>query len=186
MEPARRGATYDDLRNVPETMIGEIIDGDLYATPRPALPHANAASAIAGALRGPFHGGPGAGGLGGWWILFEPELHLGSDVIVPDLAGWRLERLPALPDAPFLDLATDWACEVVSPSTGSIDRVAKMRIYAREGVRHVWLVEPLQQTLEIYRLESDRWVVTGTYAGAQRARAQPFEAIEIDLSSWWR
>jgi len=167
-------------------MIAEIIDGDLYASPRPALPHANAASGIAGALRGPFHGGPGGVGPGGWWLLFEPELHLGTDVIVPDLAGWRAERLPTLPDAPFLDLTPDWACEVVSPSSGSIDRVAKMRIYAREVVGYVWLVEPLQRTLEIYRLESGRWVVAGSYAGAQRVRAQPFEAIEIDLSPWWR
>lgn len=186
MEPARRGATYDDLRDVPETMVAEIIDGDLYATPRPALPHANAASGIVAALRGPFHGGPGGGRPGGWWILFEPELHLGADVVVPDLAGWRMETLPALPDAPFLEIAPDWVCEVVSLSTGSIDRVAKMRIYAREVVGYVWLVEPLQRTLEVYRLETSRWVVAGTYAEAQRVHAQPFDAVEVNLSSWWR
>jgi Uma2 family endonuclease len=185
MEPARRGATYDDLRSVPETMVAEIIEGDLYATPRPALRHANAASAITVSVRGPFHGGPGGRGPGGWWILFEPELHLGADVIVPDLAGWRSERLPALPDSAFLTHAPDWVCEVVSPSTGSIDRVAKMRVYARESVEHVWLVEPMQQTLEVYRLESGRWVVAGTYAGRESVRAEPFEASEIDLAAWW-
>jgi len=185
MEPARRDATYEDLLNVPDTMIAEIIDGDLYAIPRPALPHANAASAIAASVRGPFHGGPGSRGPGGWWILFEPELHLGTNVIVPDLAGWRTERLSVLPDAPFLDLPPDWACEIVSPATGSIDRVLKMRIYARETVTHIWLVEPTQRTLEVYRLESGRWVVAGTHVGTERVRAEPFEAIEIDLSAWW-
>jgi Uma2 family endonuclease len=136
MEPARRGATYDDLRNVPETMIREIIDGDLYATPRPALPHANAAAGIAGVVRA-------IPRRAGWWWprrLVNPVRAGAAPRLrryVPDLAGWRLERLPALPDAPFLDLGPDWACEVVSPSSGSIDRVGKMRIYAREDVRHV-------------------------------------------------
>jgi Uma2 family endonuclease len=185
MEPARRGATYGDLLDLPETMIGEIIDGDLYASPRPALPHANAASGITGSLRAPFHGGPAGGQPGGWWILFEPELHLGRDVLVADVAGWRRERLAQLPDAPFLDQAPDWACEVVSPSSGSIDRVAKMRIYARESVGHVWLVEPLQRTLEVFRLESGRWMVAGSHSGATIVRAEPFDAIEIDLRPWW-
>jgi len=97
-----------------------------------------------------------------------------------------METLPELPGAPFLEIAPDWVCEVVSPATGSIDRVAKMRIHAREVVGCVWLVEPLQRTLEAYRLETSRWVVAGTYAETQRVRAQPFEAIEVDLSSWWR
>jgi len=185
MDPARRGATYADLRKLPESMIGEIIEGDLYATPRPAVPHANAASGIAAALRGPFHGGPGGNGPGGWWILFEPEIHLGADVLVPVIAGWCVARLPILPDAPFLDIAPDWVCEVVSPSTGSIDRVVKMRTYAREAVTHVWLVDPIQRTLEVYRLESHRWLVAGSYSGAERVRAEPFTAVEVDPASWW-
>lgn len=185
MEPARRDATYDDLCRLDPTMIGEIIDGDLYAWPRPAPRHANAASGILAPLRTSYHGGSGSGGLGGWWILFEPELHLGADVLVPDLAGWRRERLQTLPDTAFLDLAPDWVCEVISPSTGSVDRVKKMRIYAREGVTHVWLVEPLQETLEVYRLEDTRWIVAASLGGAQLARIEPFEAIEIDLATWW-
>lgn len=185
MDPARRGATYDDLLALPETLVGEIIDGDLYASPRPALPHANAASGITTSVRGPFHGGPGGSGPGGWCILFEPELHFGRDILVPDLAGWRRERLPRVPDAPFLELAPDWACEVISPSTGSLDRVAKMRLYAREAVGYVWLVEPLQRTLEIYRLEAGRWMLAASHSGSARVRAEPFDAVEIDLESWW-
>ncbi len=185
MQPARRGASYDDLCRLDPGLVGEIIDGDLYGSPRPAPIHANAAAGILAPLRTTFHGAPGGTGHGGWWILFEPEVHLSADVVVPDLAGWRTERLPAIPDAPFLELVPDWICEVISPSSGSIDRVKKMRIYAREGVRSVWLVEPHQRTLEVYRLEASRWVVVGTLADAARARIEPFAEVEIDLSTWW-
>jgi len=171
---------------VPNSMIAEIVDGDLYTSPRPAIAHANAASGIAAALRRPFHGhGGGDGGPGGWWILFEPEIHLGADVLVPDLAAWTIERMPKLPDAAFLDLAPDWVCEIISPSTGSIDRVLKMRIYGSEQVRHLWLVDPLQQTLEIYRRDADRWIVVATHSGVDLIRAEPFDDITVDLSTWW-
>src|SRR5512143_1972180 len=139
MQPVGRRATYEDLLKVPDTMVAEIIDGELYATPRPASPHANAASGIAGDLRGPFHRAPnGPGQPGGWWILFEPELHLGRDVVVPDIAGWRHEKMPVLANVAHFDQAPDWACEVVSPTTAGMDRVRKMRIYARESVGHLW------------------------------------------------
>ncbi len=186
MKPARRRATYADLLKAPEHMVAEIIDGDLYTSPRPASPHALAASAIGSDLFGPFHREPGdPAGPGGWWILFEPELHLGPDVVVPDLAGWRREQLPRLPSVAYFTQVPDWVCEVVSPSTGAIDRVRKMRIYARERVSHAWLVEPLQRTLEVYRLEVDRWVVANTYSGTECVHAEPFEAIELQLVRWW-
>lgn len=186
MKPARRRATYDDLRAVPEHLVAEIIDGELYATPRPASPHALAASAIGSDLFGQFNGPPGgATKPGGWWILDEPELHFGPDVIVPDLAGWRRERMPSLPDVAAFEQAPDWVCEVVSPRTGAIDRGRKMRIYAREHVAHLWMVDPLARTLEIYRLEAGRWVVITTHAGSERVHAEPFDAVEIDLSGWW-
>ena len=128
-------------------------------------------------------GGPG--GPGGWWILYEPELHLGADVLVPDLAGWRHERMPAIPNAPYVELAPDWVCEVLSPTTGRIDRIRKMPIYAREQVAHLWLVDPGLRTLEIYRLEAQRWVVVATHGGDEVVRAEPFDAVEIDLGRWW-
>jgi Uma2 family endonuclease len=186
VDGARRRATYEDLLKVPENMVAEIIDGELYATPRPASPHANAASGIAGDVRGPFHREPdGPGQPGGWWILFEPELHLGPDVVVPDVAGWRRENMPALRNVAYFDQAPDWACEVVSAATAGADRVRKMRIYARESVGHLWLVEPLARTLEVYRLENGRWVVASTYGGSERVRAEPFEAVELELTRWW-
>lgn len=185
MSIARRRATYEDLLQVPDILIAEIVDGELVTSPRPAFPHARATSTVAQDLS-PFDRRPGGpGGPGGWWILFEPELHLGADILVPDLAGWRRERMPMLADAPYSELAPDWVCEVVSPSTARIDRVRKMPIYARERVRHLWLIHPGLQTLEVYRLEGQQWVVASSHGGAESVRAEPFEAAELDMSRWW-
>ena len=169
--------------------MGEILDGELIASPRPAPAHALAASAIGGGLFDPFNRRSGdPGGPGGWWILHEPELHLHGDILVPDVAGWRRERLPALPSTAAFDLAPDWACEVISPSTMRFDRSRKMPIYARERVGHLWLVDPAARTLEVFRLDGERWTVMGVYGGAgaeEKVRAEPFDAIELDLSRWW-
>lgn len=186
VDSARRGATYEDLLKVPENMVAEIIDGELYATPRSASPHANAASGIASDVRGPFHReSDGPGQPGGWSILFEPELHLGPDVVVPDVAGWRRAKMTVMPNVAFFEQAPDWVCEVMSPTTAGTDRVRKMRIYARESVGHLWLVEPLAKTLEVYRFQNAQWVVASTHSGSERVRAEPFEAIELDLTRWW-
>lgn len=167
-------------------MVAEILEGELYATPRPASAHANAASGIAGDVRGPFHRETDRPGRpGGWWVLFEPELHLGSDVVVPDVAGWRREKLPVLQNVAAFTQAPDWACEVVSPATVGADRVRKMPIYARESVGHLWLVDPLAKTLEVYRLEAGHWVVASTHTGNERVRAEPFEAVELEIARWW-
>jgi Uma2 family endonuclease len=185
MDPARRRATYEDLLQVSDLLIAEIIDGELITSPWPASPHVYAASAIMQDL-GPFARRRGGGDSpGGWWILFEPELHIGADILVPDLAGWRREHMPVLENVPFFTQAPDWACEVVSPSTGRLDRVRKMAIYAREQVSHLWLVEPLLHTLEVYRLEGQRWIVASTHGDMEMVRAEPFAAVELDISRWW-
>jgi Uma2 family endonuclease len=183
---AKRRATYDDLCRVPDTMVAEIIDGELIATPRPASPHAHAAAMLAADLFGRFGRPPGdADGPGGWWLLFEPELHLDQDVLVPDIAGWRRTRLPSLPNVTAFVLAPDWACEVISPRTAAIDRGRKMRIYAREGVTHLWIVDPIVRTLESYRLCKDGWVVVGAHGGADTVRVEPFAEVELRLARWW-
>jgi Uma2 family endonuclease len=148
--PLDRPATYDDLMKVPDIMVAEIVDGELHASPRPAPRHANATSAVASAVHPPYH--HGRGGPGGWLILFEPELHLGRNVLVPDVAGWRRARMPRLPAEAYFPLAPDWVCEVLSPSTASLDRVKKLAIYAREQVGHAWLIDPAARTLEVLRL----------------------------------
>jgi len=186
VDAARRKATYEDLLDLPENVVGEILDGELYATPRPSSPHALAASAIGGDLFSRFSRAPdGPGQPGGWWILFKPELHLGEDVVVPDVAGWRREKMPVLPNVAAFTQAPDWACEVVSPATAAADRVRKMRIYARESVGHLWLVDPLARTLEVYRLENGRWLVVGTHTGKELVRAEPFAAVELEIVRWW-
>jgi Uma2 family endonuclease len=170
---------------VPPHQVAEIIENTLHVFPRPAPRHTYAASRLGSRLDNPF--GVGEGGPGGWMILHEPELHLGEDVLVPDLAGWRVERMPDLPETAYFPLAPDWACEVLSPSTAAIDRIKKMRIYARESVRHVWLVDPIERTLEVFRLgNAGLWEVIGLHAEAEKVRAEPFDAIELDLSLLWR
>ena len=142
MSTARRLATYEDLLKVPDTLVAEILDGELFTSPRPASPHAYSTITLSQDLSPFSRQRGGSGGPGGWWILFEPELHLGSHVLVPDLAGWRRERMPVLRNVPYSDLAPDWICETLSPSTMRMDRLRKMRIYAREQIGHIWLIDP--------------------------------------------
>jgi Uma2 family endonuclease len=180
-KPAKKGATYDDLRDVPDHFVAEMFDGDLYVSPRPTLAHANAAGSLFSAIHRSFH----HEGPHGWVVLIEPELHFGRDVFVPDMAGWRRARLPHVPPAAFLTLAPDWICEVLSPSTETLDRGNKLRGYAREGVGHAWLLDPLAHTLEVLRLEAGRWAPIGTFEGEAKVRAAPFEALELELGALW-
>ncbi|AUX43773.1 hypothetical protein SOCE26_052280 [Sorangium cellulosum] len=172
----------------PEEMVAELLDGELFTFPRPARPHTRAASRL-GRRLGPFDDDPGT--PGGWVILNEPELHLGPrpDKVVPDLAGWRRDRMPdalGSEDAPaYYDVAPDWVCEVISPRTERVDRGKKMRIYRREGVRHAWLINPVAQTLEVYRLDDGRWSLLDTHEGDEAIRAEPFDAIELPLADLW-
>lgn len=172
---------------VPDTMIAEIIGGILYTQPRPARRHTKAHSELAMELGPPFS--RGKGGPGGWIIRYEPEIHVGPkpDKIVPDLAGWRVERMldELGSDLAYYDVVPDWVCEVLSPSTEGIDRLKKMHIYRREGVRYVWLLQPVHRTLEVYRWEGGHYVLADTFGEDAVVRAEPFDAIELDLSLLW-
>jgi Uma2 family endonuclease len=180
---AKRSASYEDLLKVPDHLVAEILEGQLYATPRPSVPHTVAASTLRSELGGPFQ--QGRGGPGGWWILDEPELHLGPDVVVPDLGGWRRARLPQPPDAPAITIAPDWVCEILSPSTEALDRVPKLRIYGRERVSHVWFVSPRAHALEVLRLANESWVVVATHDGDASVTVEPFDAVALDLFRLW-
>lgn len=171
------------MLSAPDHVVAEVVAGDLYTTPRPAGPHAVAASTRGMDLGSAFQ--RGRGGPSGWWILDEPELHLGADILVPDLAGWRRERLPRVPDAPHFELSPDWVCEVVSPSMGQLDRARKLPAYARQQVAFAWLVDPRQRTLEVYKLRDGQWVLVATHAQDERVRAEPFEAVELELGALW-
>jgi Uma2 family endonuclease len=181
--PFDRPASYEDLCALADNLVGEIVSGELYASPRPSPRHAVAGSAIGSYLHPPYD--RAQGGPGGWRILYEPELHVGEDVLVPDWAGWRRARMPSIPPTAYFPLAPDWICEILSPSTVLLDRARKLAIYAREGVSHAWLIDPLARTLEVLRLEGGRWVIVATHGGTDVVRAEPFGDVEISLESLW-
>jgi len=182
--PAKHFATYKELCRVPAHLIAQIIHGQLITLPRPAPKHALAASSLGDELIGPFQKGRD-GGPGGWWILDEPELHLGQDILVPDLAGWRRERMPTLPETAYFELAPDWICEVLSPATAQLDRVDKLPIYATHGVSHTWLVDPDAQTLEIFALHEGHWRLECAFKAVDEVCAPPFEAVRFNLAALW-
>jgi len=183
-EVARKKATHDDLHKVPENMIGEIIDGEIIATPRPSRRHGYTTTALGVAIGGRYQFGQ-RGGPGGWIFIIEPEIGLGNDILVPDLAGWKRDRFPREEGHNWISIAPDWICEVLSPRTFRKDKVVKMPLYAQHGVQYFWLIDPVAKTLDIFRLEAGRWVVAGLYAENDIARADPFPEVEVDLSFLW-
>jgi Uma2 family endonuclease len=178
--PPRGRATYDDIVALPEHVTGELIDGELHTQPRPAVPHARVASGLGMDLGGPFD--RGRGGPGDWIILDEAELHLGDDVLVPDLSGFRRDRLtPAELDAPYFTTPPDWVCEVVSKSTATRDRMVKAPRYALHRVAFLWLVDPIEARIDAFERAGERWLWLGTWAETADARIPPFDAVGLDL-----
>lgn len=169
-------------------MVAEIIDGDLLLSPRPAPRHANAETALAAALKRPFDWG--IDGPGGWVILVEPGLHFfpggEREVVVPDLGGWRRDRFTQPLDQAAIELRPDWVCEIISPSTEKIDRARKTRVYAREGVPNRWFVNPVTATLKVYHLVGENWQLVATHQGDDEVRAEPFEAVPLQLGHLWK
>ena len=186
-DPSRRRATYQDVLDAPENMVAEVLDGELHLMPRPRRKHTRNASALGSFLVTAFDFG--LNGPGGWTILVEPEIHLGAepDILVPDLAGWREGRLVDREDLdePFITVVPDWLCEVLSPGTRRIDRMKKMPIYAREKVSHVWLADPEEHSIEVFRYAGTGFALVGTYGGEDPIRAEPFEAVEIPPAFVW-
>ena len=180
---ATNRATYQDVLDAPAHLVAEIIDGTLHTHPRPTPLHTIAASHLGDELTSPF--GKGRGGPGGWWNLDEPELHPGDDILVPDLAGWRRERMPEPPDTAYFTLAPDWACEVLSASTRRFDLHGKRPIYAREGVAYLWLVDPADRTLEAFELRDGEWVLIATAKDDDPIGIRPFDAITFSLGDLW-
>jgi Uma2 family endonuclease len=179
----RRPATYQDVLDAPPHMVAELANGALHLHPRPASRHARAAFRIAGRLDGPFQ--DGIGGPGGWLFASEPELHLGPDVLVPDVCGWRRERMPVYPDVPAFDLAPDWVCELLSPGTRRFDLTEKRDLYGANGVPHLWLVDPQAQTLEVFELRDRAWTLAAAFKDDDEVRAAPFDALAFLLSALW-
>jgi hypothetical protein len=182
-----RGRSFEELwsalEDVPEGLVGEIVAGAIRVSPRPGPAHLEASSGLGVLLGGPFQFGFG-GGPGGWVILDEPRVRFGEECRVPDLAGWRTDRYRR-PDAGPYEVAPDWVCELLSVSKAVEDRTEKLPLYAAHGVRHAWVIDAVAQTLEVLRLEGARWTIAQTFGGDARVRAEPFEAIEIELALVW-
>jgi Uma2 family endonuclease len=182
-DSAKKRATYADLEAVPPHLVAEIIDGRLVTHPRPSPRHGATANSLSGELTNPFQ--KGRGGPGGWVFFAEPELKLGSDILVPDIAAWRRERLSAYPETNYFTVVPDWVCEVLSASTETRDRTVKRRIYAEAGIAHLWLIDPRQQLLEAFVLSGGEWKLKGTWAADDTVSAPPFEAISFSLADLW-
>ena len=181
--PCEKIATYEELFDLPESVVGEIINGRLVTHPRPAPRHARAYSSLGFELGGPFD--QARNGPGGWWILDESEVHLGHHVLVPDIAGWRRERMPKLPESAWFELAPDWVCEILSPGTARVDRAEKLPIYATQGVQHAWLVDPDLRTLEIFENRDGQWLLLAVLEDNAAVSQPPFAAISFALGSLW-
>jgi len=179
----RRSASYEDLLRHSRLPVAEIVDGSLYRSARPSVPCAMAAFALSAAIGAAC--APRRAQAGGWWVLFEPELQLGDDVLVPDLAGWRRERLSAREGTVAVDVAPDWVCEILAPGTEAFDREHKLPAYARHGVSHAWLVDPARRSLQVLEREARRWVRVRGFEEDARVRAEPFAAVELDLLTLW-
>ncbi|CCE24936.1 Uma2 family endonuclease [Methylotuvimicrobium alcaliphilum] len=175
--------SYDDILALPENLVGEIINGRLEVQPRPAPKHALTCSSLGIEIGSLFHGRHG--GSTGWWILDEPELHIGGHVLVSDLAGWRKQRMPQLPETAWFEMVPDWVCEVLSPATAKIDRSEKMPIYAGLGVFYCWLIDPMLHTLETYRLQEGHWLLQQSLKDDDQVSADPFAEHSFSLSHLW-
>lgn len=182
-EAAEKKATYEDLYNIPENMVGEIVDGELHTMPRPSPRHAKATSDLGAIIGYPYRFG--RGGPGGWIILYEPELRFDEHILVPDLAGWKKERFQSSVEKNWIEVSPDWICEVLSPSTRRLDKTRKMPIYAEHNVGHIWLIDPIDKTLDVFKLVSGGWLLLNSFVETDKARAEPFQEIEIDLGELW-
>ncbi len=176
-------ATYQDVLDAPPHKVAEVVNGKLYTHPRPAPLHVIASSGLGGLIGMPFHFG--VGGPGGWWILDEPELHLGEDILVPDIAGWRRQRMPEAPITAYFELAPDWVCEVLSPLTRRLDLGGKRAAYAREGVNFLWLIDPDARSLEAFKLRGAHWALINTLFDDAPVSLPPFDAIRFNLGDLW-
>lgn len=177
-------ATRAELEALPEHLVGEIIEGVLYTSPRPRAVHSNIESLLVGDLNGPFQ--RGHGGPGGWWILVEPGVELpGAAEIVPDLAGWQRRRLPELPTEAPIRVVPDWVCEILSPSTRRHDQVVKRPFYARSGVSFLWEIDTETRTLTTAKLVDGHWLELGVYTEADTIRAEPFADVALSMQDWW-
>jgi Uma2 family endonuclease len=181
--PAPKLATYGDLLALPSDVRAEVLAGEIVTSPAPLPRHSHVQGSARRFIGGPFQDDDGRGGPGGWWIFVEVDVALGRhDIVRPDLAGWRKERLPRPGPTRPIEVAPDWVCEILSRTTAARDRVQKRNLYARAGVPFYWLIDPEARVLEALALREGGWVETGVFDETSLARIPPFDAIELEVS----
>jgi len=175
----RRLATYADLARLPEGTRAEVIGGEVQLFDSPLPRHGRVQSGLLGSIGGPFDfdGAPG-----GWWILPTVDVELGvHDIVSPDVAGWRRERVPKFPASRPIAIVPDWICEIVSPSNERHDTIRKADLYFRCRVPFYWLVRPDERTLQAWRHSELGWIVAGTWTDGDKVGIPPFEAVPLDV-----
>jgi Uma2 family endonuclease len=181
----RSPATVADLLAIPpEERFHEIIDGELVRKAMPSGEHGDAQSALASRIKGPFQRRPGGKLPGGWWIYTEVEVEFApGQVYRPDVVGWRRERVPDRPRGTPIAIRPDWTCEVLSPSNPGTDRVKKLNHYHRFHVPHYWIVDPIEESLSVFRWTADGYLLVLAADRHARVHAEPFEAVELPVGA---
>ena len=181
--PKRDPKSISDWIALPDTARVELIDGELVEKAAPTFEHGMAQGRTVGAIGGAYNrrlGGPR--GLGGWWIVTEVDIVLDGHGYRPDISGWKRERALAPPSERPVALRPDWICEIVSESNRATDTVTKLRRYHQAGVPHYWILDQLDGTLTVHRHMTDGYLVALRAGRDERVRAEPFEAIELQVS----
>ncbi len=181
--PALRDTAIADFLAIPEDQRHhEIIDGELVRKAMPSGPHGRAQFRIATEIGGPYDRRAGRGGPGGWIFATEVEIQLEPpNLFRPDVAGWRRERLRQLPKEGPSGERPDWVCEILSPSNKQNDLFKKLRTYRRCQVAHYWIIDPDIEALAVYCWTADGYLLVLTAQGAERIRAEPFDAVELSV-----
>lgn len=179
--PSRQRRTLADWQAEPPERHLELIDGDFVEKAEPDAPHANAQAGVTSAVRPPFHRRGGSGGPGGWWILTEADVQLGTDVVRPDVVGWRRSSCPSLPAERPIRIRPDWICEIVSATNRANDTVVKLRLYHQQGVPHYWLLDPSAGTLTVFRHAPSGYLQVIAAQRHENVRPEPFEAMEFSV-----
>ncbi len=176
-------ATAADLAALPEPQrFHEVIGGEIVRKAVPTAEHGATQAALAGTLFDPFNRRPGGPRPGGWWLLTEVELELEpNEVYRPDVLGYRRERVPERPRGSPVRVRPDWVCEVLSPNNARQDTVKKMRVYHRCEIPHYWIVDPMGETLTVYRWTREGYLAVLLAERGERVRAEPFDAIELSV-----
>jgi len=181
--PGSHHATLADLLAIPEAeRFHEILDGELIKRAMPSGLHGRAQFRLATEIGGPYDRRAGRGGPGGWIFATEVEIVFDPDnTLRPDVVGWRRERLSRLPAGTPLTVVPDWICEILSPSNKQNDLFKKLRVYQRCKVPHYWIIDPDAQALAVYRWTPDGYLLVVTAVGAEKIRAEPFDAVELSV-----